>query len=198
MKDEFLTTLSHELRTPRSARSSVGRKSSPSATRPSPEQPCSRAWRRSRRNARIQVQLIEDLLDVSRITEGKLRLDVKQVALADVVELALDSIRPAADAKQIRIQTLLDRDSDHVNGDPARLQQIVWNLLSNAVRVHAEGRPHSSAGRTRELSRVMTVSGDTGEGITPEFLPLRVRSFPAGRISRRRARAADWDWAFQS
>jgi signal transduction histidine kinase len=168
MKDEFLTTLSHELRTPLNAilgwsQILTGR------TKPSPDT-LQQGLETIERNSRIQVQLIEDLLDVSRIAEGKLRLDVKQVALSDIVELALGSVRPAADAKQIRIQMLLDRESDHVNGDPARLQQIVWNLLINAVKFTPKG------GRIQVvLERVnsyasLTVS-DTGEGITPEFLP---------------------------
>ena len=122
------------------------------------------------RNARVQAQLIEDLLDVSRITEGKLRLDVKQVGLCEVVEAALASIRPAADAKQIKVQTLLDRESDQVNGDPARLQQVIWNLLSNAVKFTPKG------GRIQVLleranSHVALSVSDNGEGIAPEFLP---------------------------
>jgi CheY-like chemotaxis protein/two-component sensor histidine kinase len=114
--------------------------------------------------------LIEDLLDVSRITEGKLRLDVKQVALCEVVEAALASIQPAADAKHIRVQTMLDRHSDQVNGDPSRLQQVVWNLVSNAVKFTSKG------GRIQVLvermnSQVALSVSDDGEGIEPEFLP---------------------------
>ena len=184
MKDEFLTTLSHELRTPLNAilgwsQILTGR------SKPSPDT-LHQGLETIERNARIQVQLIEDLLDVRRIEEGKLRLDVKQVALSEVVELALGSIRPAADAKQIRIQTLLDRDGDYVNGDPGRLQQIVWNLLSNAVKFTPKG------GRIQVvLERVnshasLTIS-DTGEGITPEFLPHAFDRFRQADQSTTRA-----------
>ena len=168
MKDEFLTTLSHELRTPLNAILGWSQILT-GTTKPSPDT-LEQGLETIERNARIQVQLIEDLLDVSRIVEGKLRLDVKRVALADVVEQALDSIRPAAEAKQIRIQTLLDRDSDRVNGDPARLQQIVWNLLSNAVKfTPKDGRIQVLVERVNSHAS-LTVS-DTGEGIPPEFLP---------------------------
>jgi signal transduction histidine kinase len=168
MKDEFLTMLSHELRTPLNAILgwaqilAANPKPTPETLRPGLET--------IERNVRVQAQLIEDLLDVSRITEGKLRLDVKPVSLSVVVEQALASIRPAAEAKQIRVQTLLDRESDHVNGDPARLQQVVWNLLSNAVKFTSKG------GRIQVLveranSYVALSVSDNGEGIAPEFLP---------------------------
>ena len=125
---------------------------------------------------RVQAQLIEDLLDVGRITEGKLRLDVKQVALCDVVEEALASIRPAADAKRIRVQTLLDRQSDQVNGDPARLQQVVWNLLSNAVKFTAKGGRIQVLVERADRHVALSVSDD-GEGIAPEFLPYVFERF---------------------
>ena len=184
MKDEFLTMLSHELRTPLNA--ILGWSQILTGTTPPSPDTLQQGLETIERNARIQVQLIEDLLDVSRITEGKLRLDVKQVALADVVELALDSIRPAAEAKQIRIQTLLDRDSDHVNGDPARLQQIVWNLLSNAVKfTPKDGRIQVLVERVNSHAS-LTVS-DTGEGITLEFLPYVFDRFRQADQSTTRA-----------
>jgi CheY-like chemotaxis protein/two-component sensor histidine kinase len=122
------------------------------------------------RNARVQAQLIEDLLDVSRITEGKLRLEVKHVALSEVIEAALASVQPAADAKQLRVQILMDRQDAYVHGDPARLQQVVWNLLSNAVKFTPKG------GRIQVLlervnSHVELRVSDNGDGIEPEFLP---------------------------
>jgi len=168
MKDEFLTMLSHELRTPLNA---ILGWSQILAANANPTLESLRPGLETiERNVRLQAQLIEDLLDVSRITEGKLRLDVKQVSLCNVVEEALASIRPAADAKQIRVQTLLDRQSDQVNGDPARLQQVVWNLLSNAVKFT------SKAGRIQVLlerasSHVALSVSDNGQGIAPEFLP---------------------------
>jgi signal transduction histidine kinase/PleD family two-component response regulator len=168
MKDEFLTMLSHELRTPLNAILGWSQilTASPTLTLETQRQGLDTI----ERSARVQAQLIEDLLDVSRIAEGKLRLDVRAVTLSEVIEAALASVQPAADAKQIRVQMLLDRDSDHVNGDPARLQQVVWNLLSNAVKFTPKG------GRVQVvLARVnshveLTVS-DNGEGIAPEFLP---------------------------
>ncbi len=168
MKDEFLTMLSHELRTPLNA---ILGWSQILAANPNPTSDSLRPGLETiERNVRVQAQLIEDLLDVSRITEGKLRLDVRQVSLCDVVDEALASIGPAANAKQIRVQTMLDRQSDHVNGDPARLQQVAWNLLSNAVKFTAKG------GRIQVLlervnSQVTLSVSDNGEGIAPEFLP---------------------------
>jgi signal transduction histidine kinase len=168
MKDEFLTMLSHELRTPLNA---ILGWSQILAANPHPTSDSLRPGLETiERNVRVQAQLIEDLLDVSRITEGKLRLNVKQVSLCDVVDEALASIRPAAEAKQIRVQTMLDRQSDHVNGDPARLQQVIWNLLSNAVKFTPRG------GRIQVLlervnSHVTLSVSDNGDGIAPEFLP---------------------------
>ena len=168
MKDEFLTMLSHELRTPLNA--ILGWSQILTSNENATTDSIRKGLDTIERNARVQAQLIEDLLDVSRITEGKLRLDVKQVALSEVVEAALASIRPAADAKQIRVQTMLDRESDHVNGDPARLQQVAWNLLSNAVKFTAKG------GQIQVLvervnSHVALSVSDNGEGIAPDFLP---------------------------
>ena len=168
MKDEFLTMLSHELRTPLNAilgwaQILAGRDDVP------PDQ-LRHGLAIVERNARAQVHLIEDLLDVSRITEGKLRLDVKPLALGDVVTAALSTVRPAAEAKQIKIQTLVDRDGDHVNGDPARLQQVVWNLLSNAVKFTPKGG-HIEVILRRVDSRVMLTVSDNGDGIAPDFLP---------------------------
>ena len=168
MKDEFLTMLSHELRTPLNA--ILGWSQILASHRNVMADNVRQGLETIERNARVQAQLIEDLLDVSRITEGKLRLDVKQVGLSEVVEAALASIRPAADAKQIKVQTLLDRESDQVNGDAARLQQVIWNLLSNAVKFTAKG------GRIQVLleranSHVALSVSDNGEGIAPEFLP---------------------------
>ncbi|MBW4419876.1 MAG: PAS domain S-box protein [Myxacorys californica WJT36-NPBG1] len=167
LKDEFLATISHELRTPLNAMlgwaTMLRSKQLDEAT-------TTRAIATIERNARAQNQLIDDLLDVSRIITGKLRLNVRPVILVSVIEAAIDSIRPAAEAKNIRLQSLLDPAAGPVSGDPDRLQQVFWNLLSNAVKFTPKG------GRVQiRLERInshveVTVS-DTGQGISPEFLP---------------------------
>ena len=122
------------------------------------------------RNAQSQNQLIADLLDVSRIISGKLRLDVRPISLPPIVEAALDAVRPAAEAKSIRLQSLIDPLAGPISGDADRLQQIIWNLLTNAIKFTPKG------GRVQvKLERVnshveITVS-DSGLGISPEFLP---------------------------
>ena len=122
------------------------------------------------RNSQVQAQLIEDLLDISRIISGKLRLDVQRLNLTDVIEAALAAVLPAANAKGIRIHKVLDSLAGPVMGDAARLQQIVWNLLSNAVKFTPKG------GKVQVLlervnSHVEISVIDTGMGIKPEFLP---------------------------
>jgi signal transduction histidine kinase/ActR/RegA family two-component response regulator len=166
-KDQFLSTLSHELRTPLNAvygwatmleRGQLG------------GEQAHRALQIILRNVNAQVRLIEDLLDLSRVASGKLRLAVQTVDLRSVVEDALDGIRPAAEAKNIRLQPVLASPAGPVSGDPDRLQQVVWNLLSNAVKFTPKG------GRVqiqlqRVHSHVELVVSDTGQGIQPEFLP---------------------------
>jgi signal transduction histidine kinase/ActR/RegA family two-component response regulator len=166
-KDEFLATVSHELRTPLNAivgwcgmlRS--GRLDQPTIDR---------AIEIIDRNAKVQAQLIEDILDVSRIITGKLGLDVRPVELAQIVEAAVDSVRLAAEAKGIRVQSLLDPRTGPVAGDPNRLQQIVWNLLSNAVKFTAKGGQVQIQLRAID-ARVEIIVSDTGQGISNEFLP---------------------------
>jgi CheY-like chemotaxis protein/anti-sigma regulatory factor (Ser/Thr protein kinase) len=122
------------------------------------------------RNADMQVQLIDDLLDVTRISSGKMRLDVRPVDLDAVLKGALDAVRPAAEAKSLRIQTVLDPRSGPVTGDAARLQQVVWNLLMNAVKFTPRGgivQLHVE----RVASHVEVVVSDTGQGIAPDVLP---------------------------
>jgi CheY-like chemotaxis protein len=122
------------------------------------------------RNARVQAQLVEDLLDVSRIISGKMRLDVQPVEPMEVVEAALATVQPAADAKGIRIQPVLDPNAGPVIGDPSRLQQVLWNLLTNAVKfTPKDGRIQVRLQRV-ESSIEIGVS-DSGAGIRPEFLP---------------------------
>jgi len=123
------------------------------------------------RNARSQAQLIEDLLDISRIVMGKLRIEFKPVDIATAVVAAVESVRPTAEAKGIRIQTLLNSAVGPVLGDFERLQQVIWNLLSNAVRFTAnEGLVRIELKRTE--SHVELQVSDNGVGIKPEFLPL--------------------------
>ncbi|MEP1079174.1 PAS domain S-box protein [Leptolyngbya sp. PL-A3] len=167
LKDEFLATVSHELRTPLNAMLGW---STMLRSKKYDEATVSRALEAIERNARAQNQLIDDLLDVSRIISGKLRLNVRPVVLVSVIEAAIDSVRPAADAKNIRIQSVLDPAAGPISGDPDRLQQIFWNLLSNAVKFTSkEGRVQIRLERIN--SHVEVIVSDTGQGISPEFLP---------------------------
>ena len=167
MKDEFLATLSHELRTPLNAVLGWARMLKAGAL---DDATAKRALDVIERNANAQLQLIEDLLDVSRIITGKLRLDVKPVAPASVIEAAIDTLRPAAEAKGIRLQPILDPRAGPVSGDPDRLQQIVWNLLSNAVKFTPRGG-RVQVRLERVNSHVEIVVTDTGKGIAAEILP---------------------------
>jgi PAS domain S-box-containing protein len=166
-KDEFLATVSHELRTPLNA---ILGWAHMLRTNKLDETTQSRALETIERNAKAQAQLIEDILDVSRIVTGKLRLDVRPIELATVVEAAIDSVRPAADAKEIRIETILDPRAGPVSGDANRLQQIVWNLIANAVKFTSKGG-RVQARLERVASHVEIVVSDTGQGISTEFLP---------------------------
>jgi len=168
-KDEFLATLSHELRTPINAVLGWVRMLRSGALGPEKQD---RALDTIDRNTRAQVQLIEDLLDFSRITAGKLQLTVAPVDLCGVVEAALDTVRPAAEARGVRIQADLDAcaEAGAIQGDATRLQQIVWNLLSNAVKFSRRG-DRVRVTLTREPSSVQIVVADTGQGIDPAFLP---------------------------
>ena len=136
LKDEFLATLSHELRTPLTAivgwSEMLGKPQLDPVT-------AQRAVEVIRRNARVQVQMIDDLLDVSRIITGKLRLSVQPVDLGSTIIAAVDGLRPAAEAKEIRVQLRLDSPAGHVSGDPDRLQQVAWNLISNAIKFTPKG-----------------------------------------------------------
>jgi signal transduction histidine kinase len=167
LKDEFVATLSHELRTPLSAILGWAH----ILREPGIEADQIRAGVEViERNARAQAQIIEDLLDMSRIIAGQIRLDVQQVELSDVVESALGTVRPAAEAKGIRLHTVIDPRIGAVRGDPQRLQQIVWNLLSNAIKfTPKDGRVEVALERVD--SQVEITVSDTGQGIRPEFLP---------------------------
>jgi PAS domain S-box-containing protein len=166
-KDEFLATLSHELRTPLTAMLGWTRllqmKELDEAT-------SIHALETVERNAKAQAQLIEDLLDVSRIITGNLRLNVRPIDLVPVIEAAIDAVRPAIEAKSIELQTELDPLTGPVSGDPARLQQVIWNLLANAVKFTSRnGRVKIQLGRVD--SHVEIIVSDTGQGITTDFLP---------------------------
>jgi PAS domain S-box-containing protein len=167
LKDEFLATVSHELRTPltaimgwayllRAGQIDEGGRAT--------------ALETIERNARAQAQIIDDLLDVSRIITGKLRLDVREIDPISFIESAIEAVRPAAEAKGVRLQKVMDTGVVSIAGDPARLQQVVWNLLSNAIKFTPKG------GRVqirleRVNSHIEIAVTDTGSGIRPDFLP---------------------------
>ncbi|HEY0008286.1 MAG TPA: PAS domain S-box protein [Tepidisphaeraceae bacterium] len=168
MKDEFLATLSHELRTPLNAIlgwSQIMRSSSADA------EDLQQGLEVVERNARSQAQIIEDLLDMSRIISGKVRLDVQPVDLESLLQAAIDTTRPAADAKGIVLHAHLDQQLPTVNGDPNRLQQVLWNLLSNAIKFTPRGGHVWVTLRKRDGNVEVKVA-DSGEGIKAEFLPF--------------------------
>jgi signal transduction histidine kinase len=173
IKDEFLATLSHELRTPLT---SILGWAGLLRTWGLSEQIRDQALESIERNARVQSQLIDDLLDVSRIISGKLRLDTKPVDLGPVIEAAIDVVRPAAEAKNIQIRYMRESAVGPVLADAGRLQQVVWNLLSNAVKFTPDGgRVEVQLERVNSYARI-TVS-DTGRGISAKFLPYVFERF---------------------
>ncbi|MEN3330759.1 MAG: hypothetical protein V7641_124 [Blastocatellia bacterium] len=176
MKDEFLATVSHELRTPLNA---IVGWSHMLRTRSFDEATTARALETIERNAKSQAQIVEDILDVSRIITGKLRLDVQPVDLAAIIEAALDSVRPAAEAREIRLQAILDPRAGPVSGDTNRLQQVVWNLLANAVKFTSKnGRIQVRLERV--ASHVEIIVADTGQGIRADLLPFVFDRFRQG------------------
>ena len=169
LKDEFLATLSHELRTPLSAILGWTQVLLRGATPKGPDEQ-KRAIEVIDRNARAQVQLIDDLLDLSRIMTGKLRLDLHQVSFSSVVEAAVDSAKPAAEAKGIRLKAILGAGQDIVSADSARLQQVVWNLLTNAIKFTPKGGQVQVLLQRVNSHLELSVS-DTGIGIPASYLP---------------------------
>lgn len=167
-KDEFLATLSHELRTPLTA---ILGWSHLMRTRKLNDSELTRALDTIERNARSQSQLIDDLLDVSRIITGKLSIDRGPVDVSRVIETALDAIRPLADAKEIEFTYDAPATNIAILGDPNRLQQIFWNLFSNAVKFTPRGGRVSIETKASD-SRVSVSVADTGIGIKPEFVPF--------------------------
>lgn len=167
MKDEFLATLSHELRTPLSA--ILGWSQLLASGQMGPDE-VKEGLETIERNARAQTQLIEDLLDMNRIVSGKVRLDVQRTDLASIVNAAVESVRPSADAKGIRLQKIIDPLAGPVSGDPNRLQQVVWNLLTNAIKFTPKGGKVDVLVE-RVNSHLEVTVHDSGQGIAPEFLP---------------------------
>jgi signal transduction histidine kinase len=180
-KDEFLSVLSHELRTPLNA--IVGWSSLLGQGRVAGDQ-VQKAMDAIERNARAQARLIDDLLDLSRIEQGKLVLSIGPVQMVAVVEAAIDVVRPAAEAKGVRLQPVLDSHATIV-GDPDRLQQVVWNLLSNAIKFTPSGGRVRITLR-RAASYVELAVADTGAGIDPAFLPQVFDRFRQADPSSRR------------
>jgi CheY-like chemotaxis protein/two-component sensor histidine kinase len=166
LKDEFLAVLSHELRTPLNAILGWARMLRAGTLR---DADIPRALETIERNAQAQAQLIEDLLDVSRIVSGKLRLDMRPVDIGEVVEEAIDTVRPTADARGVTLTAAVTH-AGPVSGDAQRLQQIVWNLLSNSIKF-------TPAGGTVQIrveqagSMVRIIVTDSGQGIDADFLP---------------------------
>jgi signal transduction histidine kinase len=186
-KDEFMAVLSHELRTPLNAVYGWGRMLQSGQLRD--EATIARAKDAIVRNADAQVQLIDDLLDLARISSGKMRLDIRRTDLEPLLQAALDSVRPAAHAKGLQIETLFDAQAAAVTGDPARLQQVFWNLLINAVKFTPIGgaiqvRTHRVDGH------VEIVVADNGQGIAPHLLPHLFERFRQADSSSTRARRA--------
>ena len=182
-KDEFLMTLSHELRNPLNAVSGwaklleVGKLG---------EEQSRHAIEVILRNVNAQVRLVDDLLDMSSVVSGKMRLAIQPVNVADVIGEALDAVRPGAEAKGIQLQSVLDSPGAQVSGDPGRLQQVVWNLLYNAVKFTPK------AGRIlvklqQVKSHVEIIVSDTGQGIRPDLLPYIFDRLRQGDSSRSRA-----------
>jgi PAS domain S-box-containing protein len=168
IKDEFLAVLSHELRSPLNP---ILGWSKLLRSRNLPPAKVAYAIETIERNALLQSQLIEDLLDVSRILRGKLSLNIYPVDLASVIEAALETVRLAAEAKSIEIKTVFDANVGKVSGDPNRLQQVIWNLLSNAVKfTPAGGRVQVQLQSAGTYAQIQV--SDTGQGINPEFLPF--------------------------
>ena len=166
VKDEFLATLSHELRTPLSAILGWTQLLKMGKGKADLDHGLSVI----ERNVKAQTKLVEDLLDVSRITTGKLRLAMKATSLGAIVSAAVDSVRPVAETRQVTVSCEIDADRDTVLGDADRLQQVIWNLLTNAVKFTPQ---HGSVRVVlrREDQRLTVAVTDTGQGISPSFLP---------------------------
>jgi PAS domain S-box-containing protein len=181
LKDEFLAVVSHELRSPLNA---ITGWASLLLMRQLDDR-TKHAIETILRNAQTQTQLVADLLDVSRIVTGQLRLSVRSFRLIPVIEAAIEVVRPASDAKSIRIETILDPSAGPIAGDPDRMQQIFWNLLSNAVKFTPKGG-RIQVRLQRINSHVEVVVTDTGRGVDPKLLPFIFERFRQGDSSTTR------------
>jgi PAS domain S-box-containing protein len=182
-KDAFLAMISHELRTPLSpivAWARMLRRGMLDAEK------SQHALEAIERNAQAQAQIIDDLLDISRIVAGKLRVQVTSVDLSAVIEAAIEVVKPAADAKRIQLRTALDAKAGMITGDPVRLQQVIWNLLSNAIKFTPNGGRVRIA-LERVLSHAEVTVSDTGRGIPAEFLPHVFERFQQAEIGPTRS-----------
>lgn len=182
VKDEFLAVLSHELRSPLTA---ILGWTNLLLTRQFEAERTRQALQTIERSARAQLQLIEDLLDISRIIRGQLRLTLQPTHLTQVIQAALDSVQPSASQKGIALRATLAPEMGLVLGDPDRLQQIVWNLLTNAVKF----TPHGGQIDVKlefQTDRVAIIVSDTGQGISPEFLPYVFDRFRQAETSTTR------------
>ena len=182
-KDEFLATLSHELRTPLNAILGWAHMLREGTL---DEEKTRKALEVIDRNASLQVRLVEDILDVSRIVSGGLKLEIRRVDLVAVIDAALDSIRPAAQAREIGINLKLSPSAAQIDGDPQRLQQIVWNVLANAVKFTDRGGQIDVQLIDVGTDAVRIIVHDTGLGIDPAFLPHVFERFRQadGTVSR--------------
>ena len=182
IKDEFLATLSHELRTPLSAifgwtQLLIARRDDPNTL--------AHGLDVIDRNVRVQMQLIEDLLDVSRIISGKVRLDIQRVNVPEIIDAAIESVKPAADAKDIRLERMIDPHASPVSGDPGRLQQVLWNLLTNAIKFTDKGGTVQVMAGLANSDVEISIS-DTGQGISADFLPDLFSRFTQADSSTKR------------
>ena len=176
LKDQFVMTVSHELRTPLTAIAGWSRMLVDGMVS---EDKRESALRTIERNAHAQKRLIEDLLDIAGIMAGKLRLDIRTIAVAEVIHGAVEAVMPAANAKKIQLRANVEPDVGSVAADPERLQQVVWNLLSNAVKFTPEGgQVVLSVARDERALRIKV--SDTGVGISPELLPHVFERFRQG------------------
>jgi len=182
-KDEFLSIVSHELRNPLNSMlgwAQLLRKRELDAAK------TERALEMVERNAKAQAKLIEDILDTSRITTGKLQVNVRVIALAPVIQSAIDVARPSAETKNIQIEAVLEAQTIKVSGDPDRLQQVIWNLLSNAIKfTPVGGRVTVKLERTGSLVQIQV--SDTGQGISADFLPYVFERFRQANSSSTRS-----------
>jgi PAS domain S-box-containing protein len=181
LKDEFLATVSHELRTPLTAMLGwihLLRKGQPAQV--------TRAVDTIERNAHAQARIIDDILDVSRIITGKLRLELDRVNLAEILRAAVDTVRPAAEAKAIELSLILDLSAAETTGDAARLQQVAWNLLSNAIKFTPKGG-RIEVRLERHGSDAQLRVSDNGHGIRADFLPHVFERFRQGDSTSTRA-----------